>query len=102
MSLYLCNHSGTDARPIQVTITAVGVFMAKLFTIPVVPNPNRTRQQRTSDPRYVEGQRLLVEAMKYLLQSDPNSNRQAVELLSEHVRTQFRMTDRPLSERPSL
>lgn len=76
--------------------------MAKLFTIPVVPNPNRTRQKRTSDPRYVEGQRLLVEAMKYLLQSDPNTNRQAAEWISEHVRTQFRMTDRPLNEQPSL
>ncbi len=72
--------------------------MAKLFTIPVRPNPSeRKRKERTSDPRYVEGQRLLVEAMKYLLQMDPDFNRPAVELLSEHVRTQFRMSDRPLS-----
>ena len=75
--------------------------MAKLFTIPVVPDPQRTRKQRTSDPRYVEGQRLLVEAMKYLVQSDPAYNRAAVELLSEHVRTQFRMSDRPLNPPPS-
>lgn len=74
--------------------------MAKMFTIPVLPDPKRTRKPRTSDPRYVEGQRLLVEAMKYLVQSDPNLNRPAVELLSEHVRTQFRMTDRPLNEQP--
>jgi hypothetical protein len=69
--------------------------MAKLFTIPATPNP-RKRQARTSDPRYVDGQRLLVEAMKYLVKSDPDANRPAVQLLSEHVRTQFRMTDSPL------
>jgi hypothetical protein len=45
----------------------------------------------------VDGQRLLVEAMKYLAQSDPIANREAVQLLSEHVRTRFRMTDSPLS-----
>jgi hypothetical protein len=39
---------------------------------------------------------VLVEAMKYLLQSDRNGNREAAELLSEHVRTQFRMSDSPL------
>jgi len=71
--------------------------MAKLFTIPVRPNPSERKKERHSDPRYVEGQRLLVEAMKYLLQVDPDQNRPAVELLSEHVRTQFRMSDRPLS-----
>ena len=73
--------------------------MAKLFTIPVRPEP-KPRKQRTSDPRYVEGQRLLVEAMKYLVKSDPDNNRQAVELLSEHFRTQFRMSDSPLSSPP--
>ena len=73
-------------------------FMAKLFTIPVTPNPSRrNKRDRTSDPRYVEGQRLLVEAMKYLAKADPVGNREAVELLSEHVRTRFRMTDSPLS-----
>jgi hypothetical protein len=75
--------------------------MAKLFTIPVRPAP-KARKQRTSDPRYVEGQRLLVEAMKYLVKSDPETNRQAVELLSEHFRTQFRMSDSPLSGEPSV
>jgi hypothetical protein len=74
--------------------------MAKLFTLPVVPDPARRRKQRRSDPRYVEGQRLLVEAMRYLAQQDPQVNRQAIELLSEHFRTQFRMTDSPLSESP--
>ena len=44
------------------------------------------------------GQRLmLVEAMKYLAQADPVSNRSAIELISEHVRTRFRMSDSPLS-----
>ena len=71
--------------------------MAKVFTIPVPPNVNRKRRERTSDPRYVEGQRLLVEAMKYLTQADPVKNRTAIELISEHVRTRFRMTDSPLA-----
>jgi hypothetical protein len=73
-------------------------FMAKVFTIPVPPaklGPSR-RRERTSDPRYVDGQRLLVEAMKYLTQTDPVTNRAAITLLSEHVRTRFRMTDSPL------
>jgi hypothetical protein len=73
-------------------------LMAKVFTIPVPPpklGPSR-RRERTSDPRYVDGQRLLVEAMKYLTQADPVTNRAAIALLSEHVRTRFRMTDSPL------
>jgi len=44
----------------------------------------------------VEGQRVLMEAMKYLLHSDRNGNRDAAELLMEHVRTKFRMSDSPL------
>jgi hypothetical protein len=73
--------------------------MAKLFTIPAIPDPSRRKRPRhnDSDPRYVEGQRLLVEAMKYLAQQDPQINRPAIELLSEHFRTQFRMSDSPLS-----
>lgn len=72
--------------------------MAKVFTIPVPPDVNRKRsRERTSDPRYVDGQRVLVEAMKYLAQSDPIANRNAIALLSEHVRTRFRMTDSPLA-----
>lgn len=70
--------------------------MAKVFTIPVPPKMGRKRRERNPDPRYVDGQRLLVEAMRYLAQSDPVNNRSAVELLSEHVRTRFRMTDSPL------
>ena len=75
--------------------------MGKLFTIPVRPNPKQRKKERHSDPRYMDGQRLLVEAMKYLVKSDPDTNREAVELLSEHVRTQFRMTDRPLNAPPA-
>jgi len=71
--------------------------MAKVFTIPVPPKVGRRRRERSSDPRYVDGQRLLVEAMKYLAQTDPIVNRGAIELLSEHVRTRFRMTDSPLA-----
>jgi hypothetical protein len=70
--------------------------MAKVFTIPVPPDVSRKNRERTSDPRYVEGQRILVEAMKYLAQSDPLANRNAITLLSEHVRTRFRMSDSPL------
>lgn len=72
--------------------------MAKVFTIPVAPKLGNKRRERTSDPRYVEGQRLLVEAMKYLVQVDPIINRPAIELISEHVRTRFRMSDTPLGE----
>jgi hypothetical protein len=70
--------------------------MAKVFTIPVPPDLSRKPRERTSDPRYVDGQKMLVEAMKYLAKADPVANRAAVEWLSEHVRTRFRMTDSPL------
>jgi hypothetical protein len=70
--------------------------MAKVFTIPVPPDLGRKKRERTSDPRYVDGQRILVEAMKYLAQADPVNNRPAIALLSEHVRTRFRMSDSPL------
>ncbi len=70
--------------------------MAKVFTIPVLPDPSRRKSKtRTQDPRYIEGQRLLLEAMKYLMQQDPEGNKPAVMLLSEHFRTRFRMSDRP-------
>jgi hypothetical protein len=70
--------------------------MAKVFTIPVQPDPKRRKRERRNDPRYVEGQRLLVEAMKYLAQSNKDANREAIELLSEHFRNNFRMSDSPL------
>jgi hypothetical protein len=70
--------------------------MAKVFTIPVLPDPARRRsKKRTSDPRFIEGQRVLVEAMKYLAQQDLENNKAAISLLSEHFRTRFRMSDRP-------
>lgn len=70
--------------------------MAKVFTIPVLPKAQRHRRgKRSSDPVYIEGQRLLVEAMKYLAQQDREGNKDAILLLSEHFRTRFRMTDRP-------
>jgi hypothetical protein len=69
--------------------------MAKVFTIPVLPKPKLGNRQRKPDPRYVEGQRVLVQAMRYLAQTDPQSNRPAIHLLSEHFRTNFRMSDRP-------
>jgi hypothetical protein len=71
--------------------------MAKVFTIPVPPDLSRKQRERTSDPRYVDGQKHLYEALKYLAKSDPVSHRSAIELLSEHIRTRFRMTDSPLS-----
>ncbi|HZU21464.1 MAG TPA: hypothetical protein VE998_01450 [Terriglobales bacterium] len=69
--------------------------MAKVFTIPVRPDVTRERKPRSSDTRYIEGQRLIVEAMRYLAQEGVDRNREAIELLSEHFRTRFRMTDRP-------
>ncbi len=72
--------------------------MAKVFTIPVTPDPSRRKRERKPDPRYVEGQRLLAEAIKYLAKSDKDGNRAAIELLSEHFRTQFRMSDSPLPQ----
>ena len=71
--------------------------MAKMFTITARPDLPRKRRDRVSDPRYVDGQKMLVEAMKYLVQADPVANREAIELLSEHVRTRFRMSDSPLN-----
>jgi hypothetical protein len=70
--------------------------LSKVLVIPVAPNPKRRKAPRESDVRYIEGQRLLVEAMKYLAQSDREANKPAIELLSEHFRTQFRMSDSPL------
>lgn len=71
---------------------------AKVLIIPARPNPDRIKRERTGDPKYIEGQRLLVEAMKYLTKSDRNGNREAIELLSEHFRTRFRMSDSPLHD----
>ena len=76
---------------------SVGFIMAKVFTITVPPKLGNKRRERSSDPRYVDGQRLLVEAMKYLAQADPVQNRPAIEFISEHVRTRFRMSDSPLA-----
>ena len=70
--------------------------MAKVFTITVPPKLGNKRRERTSDRRFLDGQRLLVEALKYLAQEDPQRNRSAIELISEHVRTRFRMSDSPL------
>lgn len=72
--------------------------MAKVFTIPVIPDPGRRKRERASDKRYVDGQKMLVQAMRYLAQSDPQSNREAIELLSDHFRTNFRMSDSPMQE----
>ena len=70
--------------------------MSKVFVIPVVPGvPKRPKHPRHGDRKYIEGQRLIVEAMRYLAKDDLQGNRHAIELLSEHFRTQFRMTDRP-------
>jgi hypothetical protein len=72
-----------------------GENLAKVVTIPVMPDPTRRKTKRNPDRRYIEGQRLLVDAMRYLVTEDPENNRDAVGLLSEHFRTQFRMSDRP-------
>jgi hypothetical protein len=74
--------------------------MAKVLTLPIkpeMPDPARRKAKaRKPDPRYLEGQRLLVEAMKYLIQQDPQRNKDAVMMISEHFRTRFRMSDRPV------
>jgi len=70
--------------------------VSKVLVIPVIPDPKRRKAPRQDDTRYIEGQRLLVEAMKYLAQSDREANKPAIELLLEHFRTQFRMSDSPL------
>jgi hypothetical protein len=72
-------------------------FMAKVFTIPVQPDPSRRKRERNHDPRYVEGQRLLVEAMKYLAKSNKDANRAAIDFLFEHFQTNFRSSDSPLA-----
>jgi hypothetical protein len=72
--------------------------MAKVLTIPVVPDVRRGKRRSEPDLRYVEGQRLLVKAIEYLTKTDRTSNRPAIELLSEHFRTQFRMSDTPNDE----
>jgi hypothetical protein len=70
--------------------------MGRVLVIPARPNPERVKRERKDDARYIDGQRLLVEAMKYLAKSDPELNRPAIQLLSEHFRTRFRMSDSPL------
>ena len=67
---------------------------ARILTMPAPPEANHLPRVR-SDPRYIEGQRLLVEAIRYLVQTDLQGNLPAVELLSEHFRTKFRSSDRP-------
>ena len=69
--------------------------MAKVFTIPVLPDPTRRKRERSGGAKYVEGQRVLVEAMKYLAKQDRRDNRPAIELLFDHFRSQFRVTDSP-------
>jgi len=73
-------------------------YMAKVFTIPVRPDPGRrNKRDRKHDPRYMEGQRKLVEAMKYLAKTNKDANRAAIDLLFEHFQTNFRISDSPLT-----
>ena len=67
----------------------------RLLTMPAMLGSGPTRRDRKGDPRYVEGQRILVQAIRHLVQSGPETNLPAIELLSEHFRTKFRMTDKP-------
>jgi len=68
---------------------------ARILTMPAMPGATWVRRSREGDPRYIEGQRLLVKAIRYLVQSDPAENLPAVELLTEHFCTKFRMSDKP-------
>ena len=69
--------------------------MGKVVVIPARPDPTRRDAPRSSDSRYIEGQRVIVEAIGHLVREDSLANREAISLLSEHFRTQFRMSDRP-------
>jgi len=68
--------------------------MARVFTIPATPRPKRQKKRHEGEP-FLEGQRVLAAAIKYLTQSDPRRNRGAITFLSEHFRTRFRMSDSP-------
>ena len=85
------------ARPAEI-VHEVEERMGKVLTIPVIPDPRRSKRATTPDLRYVEGQRVLVKAIEYLTKADLAGNRSAIQLLSEHFRTQFRMSDSPLNE----
>ena len=67
----------------------------RLLTTPAMPGAPQVRRSREGDPRYVEGQRLIAQAIRYLVLSDLEGNVAAAELLSEHFRTRFRMSDKP-------
>lgn len=71
--------------------------MARVFTLPAQLKP-RSKKERRPDPRFLEGQRVLAEAIRYLAKTDPRVNRAAITLLSEHFRTRFRMSDTPATE----
>ena len=75
---------------------------ARVLTMPALPDTTRVRRSLEGDPRYVEGQRLIVEAIRYLVRSGPERNLPAVELLSEHFRTKFRMSDKPELLQPQV
>jgi len=66
---------------------------SKVVIIPARPDPTRHTRTPQPDPRYVEGQRLLMDAIRHLLQTDRAANRDAAEFILEHVRTSFRMSD---------
>ena len=66
---------------------------SKVVIIPARPDPTRHTRTLQPDPRYVEGQRLLMDAIRHLLQTDRAANRDAAEFILEHVRTSFRMSD---------
>ena len=86
----------TATERVFLSIQVSEVSLAKVFTIPVLPDPSRRKgKKRSLGSDYIKGQRQLVEAMKYLVQQDPEGNRDAINLLSEHFRTRFRMSDRP-------
>jgi hypothetical protein len=68
---------------------------ARILTMPALPDTARVRRSLKADLRYIDGQRLVVEAIRYLVRTDPKGNLPAVELLSRHFRTKFRMSDKP-------
>lgn len=76
--------------------------VGKVVVIPARPNPkNRLKRDQalsSIENPYLDGQRVLVEAIRYLVRENADRNREAIGLLSQHFRTQFRMSDRPLTD----
>ena len=57
--------------------------------MPAMLGSGHTRRDRRGDPRYVEGQRILVQAIRHLVQSGPEANLPAIHGLCDLATTVF-------------